>query len=90
MKLVYLSQTLPKKLSIRGGKFNLFWQPTRITTLTIDSIRVNQVINNLLSNAVKFTEAGSISVYIELTQHSLLVKVIDTGIGIHEENIKTF
>ncbi len=72
----------------KGVKFNLFWQPTRITTLTIDSIRVNQVINNLLSNAVKFTEAGSISVYIELTQHSLLVKVIDTGIGIHEENIK--
>ncbi|HIF9390405.1 TPA: ATP-binding protein [Photobacterium damselae] len=72
----------------KGVKFNLFWQPTRLTTLTIDSIRVNQVINNLLSNAVKFTEAGSISVYIELTQHSLLVKVIDTGIGIHEENIK--
>ncbi|HIF9257298.1 TPA: ATP-binding protein [Photobacterium damselae] len=72
----------------KGVKFNLFWQPTKLTTLTIDSIRVNQVVNNLLSNAIKFTDAGSISVYIELTQHSLLVKVIDTGIGIHEDNIK--
>ena len=55
-----------------------------------DPLRLNQVLVNLLGNAVKFTEAGSISVTIELAERQgdrikLAVAVKDTGIGMTEE-----
>jgi two-component system, sensor histidine kinase and response regulator len=55
-----------------------------------DPARVRQVLNNLLGNAAKFTEKGEISVRIKLLMRAdknitLLLEVIDTGIGITPE-----
>jgi signal transduction histidine kinase/CheY-like chemotaxis protein len=55
-----------------------------------DPTRTSQVINNLVHNAIKFTREGSVQLIIHaetLTQHSatILVRVIDTGIGIARE-----
>lgn len=60
----------------------------------IDSVRLKQILINLLSNAVKFTEKGSIKLNVSVAEKSndckakLLFSVVDTGIGILEENKK--
>ena len=49
---------------------------------------MRQIILNLLSNAVKFTPpAGRITVTIAIDEHSVLLTVSDTGIGIAEADI---
>jgi len=58
-----------------------------------DDLRLSQVITNLLSNAVKFTpENGKITITVEKTGskgnvNTLRFSVIDTGIGMTEEQI---
>ncbi len=59
-----------------------------------DSTRVRQVLINLINNAIKFTREGSVTVNVELidsTPNSARIKfsVIDTGIGISEEDQKS-
>ena len=56
-----------------------------------DPGRINQILVNLVSNAIKFTEQGSVTVDIELVEEGdnfqvLKFSVIDTGIGISEQN----
>lgn len=58
-----------------------------------DSIIINfderafySILNNLINNAIKFTTEGSISTTISLKNDSVEIKVIDTGIGIAEQN----
>jgi signal transduction histidine kinase/putative methionine-R-sulfoxide reductase with GAF domain/ActR/RegA family two-component response regulator len=55
--------------------------------LTLDPMKIRQVLINLLSNAAKFTERGSITVEAEPITNSsgqiqVIVRVIDTGEGI--------
>ncbi len=51
-----------------------------------DKLRLKQVLVNLLTNAVKFTESGSVTLEVTLDQKMLNFSVIDTGIGISEED----
>ncbi len=53
-----------------------------------DQFRVKQVIINLVNNALKFTEIGSVKVEAFKENEFLVVKVIDTGIGIEADQIK--
>ncbi|MEV0589997.1 HAMP domain-containing protein [Nonomuraea cavernae] len=65
-----------------------------------DDSRLRQVLRNLLSNAVKFTETGSVELRIEPAAQSELpvsvrphgaavaFRVIDTGIGIPEQQLE--
>jgi signal transduction histidine kinase len=50
-----------------------------------DKSRLTQVISNLLRNAVKFTEEGYITIKAEKEEDHVLVKIKDTGLGIHPE-----
>lgn len=57
-----------------------------------DPFRVNQIIQNFLMNAIKFTEDGSIVVEVEVQGRfedrvEVEVRVIDTGIGIAEDDL---
>ncbi|MDN7023637.1 HAMP domain-containing protein [Methanoculleus sp. FWC-SCC1] len=52
-----------------------------------DSRRVEQVLLNLLSNAVKFTERGGVRVVCTLEGDRARIRVIDTGIGIRQEDL---
>lgn len=57
-----------------------------------DELRLTQVLNNLLSNAVKFTSVGQIVINVVKTtdldeEFELFFMVIDTGIGIAEEEM---
>ena len=56
-----------------------------------DQARVQQILNNLLSNAIKFTpEGGRIKVTAERNSRGdLVMRVIDTGVGIAEEDQQT-
>ena len=58
-----------------------------------DPGRLRQVLINLLGNAVKFTDHGEVTLHIQLEKETdesvtLYVSVKDTGIGIHESEIK--
>ncbi|MGA7178441.1 MAG: PAS domain S-box protein [Thiobacillaceae bacterium] len=52
-----------------------------------DSQRLQQILVNLLSNAVKFSEQGEVRLRVAREGDDICFKVIDTGIGISEEQI---
>lgn len=78
-------KNLTLELNIASDVPKYFW---------IDSVRLKQILINLLSNAVKFTEKGSIKLNVSVTEKTndfkakILFSVVDTGIGILEENKK--
>ena len=54
---------------------------------SVDPHRLWQVLTNLVMNAVKFTDEGTITVRVsDAGESQLLFEVIDTGIGISEED----
>jgi signal transduction histidine kinase len=65
-------------------------KPREHTIIKADPKRLKQTFLNLLSNAVKFTEEGG-SVTLEIIPNYVakkaIIKIIDTGIGIKEEDI---
>ncbi|MEI7611755.1 MAG: ATP-binding protein [Betaproteobacteria bacterium] len=58
----------------------------------VDPVILRQVLLNLLSNAVKFTTVGKVSLLVngletETGEVRLIFNVIDTGVGIHDEDL---
>ncbi|MCA9040417.1 MAG: response regulator [Planctomycetaceae bacterium] len=75
----------------KGISLDLVWTskvPKRIFT---DSSRYRQILTNIIGNAVKFTETGGVTIsagyVVKGGQSELVVKVIDSGIGISPQNI---
>lgn len=56
--------------------------------INTDRGKVTQVLINLLGNAVKFTDEGSVTLRISTEENLLNFEVVDTGIGISEEDKK--
>ncbi|MFJ2362211.1 ATP-binding protein [Pseudomonas sp. NPDC087697] len=55
-----------------------------------DGMRVRQIINNLLNNAIKFTQAGRVTLYLNVLGREggrvrLQWQIVDTGVGISKE-----
>jgi len=66
--------------------FELKYSAYKKQSIQTDVKIFKQVLLNLLSNAIKYTQKGS--VILELSnENTLVVKVIDTGIGIKEEEM---
>jgi hypothetical protein len=59
-----------------------------VGTITSDQRRVEQVIYNLMSNAIKFTEHGYVRVKCSLENGEILTRVIDTGMGIKDQDME--
>ncbi len=56
-------------------------------TVTADKTKFKQILYNLLANGVKFTnEGGRVTTKLESADNSLIVRVIDTGVGISPED----
>ena len=78
-------KNLTLELSISADVPNYFW---------VDSVRLKQILINLLANAIKFTKKGSIKLEVSVIEKTddvntkISFAVIDTGIGILEENQK--
>ena len=59
--------------------------PALPAEMTLDSLRLQQVILNLVGNALKFTAQGEVVLRFKATDHQLLmIEIIDTGIGIEQ------
>jgi ammonium transporter, Amt family len=62
-------------------------------TIRTDPIRMRQILVNLVGNAVKFTEEGHICIQVRIAEDDkkkplLECKIIDTGVGMSEEQVK--
>lgn len=61
---------------------------TDLPVVEADSTMIDRVLENLLDNAVKYTDAGgTVTVRLTSDRHRVLVEVLDTGIGIREEDM---
>lgn len=59
---------------------------TNAVFVNLDETKFMQVIHNLMSNSIKFTpDGGRIVLRLEEREHSVLISVSDTGIGIPEK-----
>ena len=55
-----------------------------------DPVRISQILYNIAGNSVKFTETGFVQIKLENPANDLVrISVIDTGIGMDEEGVKT-
>ena len=49
---------------------------------------IDRVISNLIDNAIKYTNPGGmVTIRITTRDEDILVEVLDTGIGIHDQDI---
>jgi CheY-like chemotaxis protein/nitrogen-specific signal transduction histidine kinase len=88
----------PFELSVKPGvEFVKAW-PDKLDShvVEVDAMRLSQVLHNLLSNAFKFTDSGEVILSIRCKEVEkegrphvgLEVQVLDTGVGIAEENVE--
>ncbi len=56
--------------------------PKDLPLLTLDRMRIRQVLINLLNNAARFTDEGGVRVSAEADAREVVVAVTDTGVGI--------
>ncbi|CAM4338134.1 signal transduction histidine kinase [Paenibacillus endophyticus] len=70
----------------KGVKLIQEW-PENLPLLDADEERLRQILFNLLGNAVKFTHAGHIRIKAELIDRMVIIRVEDTGIGIHLDRL---
>ena len=61
--------------------------PKNLPLVLADRDRTEQIMVNLLGNAIRYTEIGSITVKAAKLDRQVWISVIDTGIGIAEENL---
>lgn len=60
--------------------------PSERTDMSVDPLRIAQVLSNLLTNAAKYTDPeGNIRVLARRSTDSVIIQVIDNGIGIAAE-----
>ena len=61
------------------------YNPSETNPLLVyaDRAKLTQVVSNLLNNAIKFTQAGSITVDVVKDDNKAIVRIKDTGVGIH-------
>jgi|GEM_PF-6451014 len=52
-----------------------------------DYDQVRRVISNLIENAIAYTHSGSVTVLMNETDDGVLLSIIDTGIGISEDDV---
>ena len=69
-------------------RFTFNYEPDKYLQLSLDINKFEKIINNLMSNALKFTPTeGAISVTVKDLQNRLQIEVMDTGRGIHPDDM---
>ncbi|WP_108808638.1 response regulator [Aquimarina spinulae] len=54
--------------------------------ILMDKLKIHKILQNLIDNAIKFTTKGMIEISCEIENSSLVITIIDTGIGIKPED----
>lgn len=54
-----------------------------------DRRRLEQILLNLVGNAIKFTDVGTVAVSCEVHLKEVIIRVMDTGIGIRQEDVSS-
>jgi two-component system phosphate regulon sensor histidine kinase PhoR len=63
--------------------------PENLPFIEADRDRLHQVLINLVDNAIKCNKQnGKVTLYSRLDDNKIIIKVIDTGIGIHKVDIE--
>jgi len=76
------------QLRAKGLEFDSSDCPLDVT-VHADGEKLQQIILNLLTNAVKFTDrGGSVRVEVDVESDTVLLRVIDTGIGIPVDKLE--
>jgi two-component system cell cycle sensor histidine kinase PleC len=71
------------------SKIDLTYDVGEIDPFTADRRALKQVFINLISNAVKFTpENGKVAIKARQDAESIIVQIVDTGIGIPQRDIE--
>lgn len=75
----------------KGVKFTIQLLGDHPRYVVTDPLRLEQILTNLCSNALKFTEQGHIALHSKVVAQNdhkltLIIDVVDTGIGIAEES----
>jgi signal transduction histidine kinase len=76
-------------LSIDKNNKIEFHNNLKNSMITMDRMKIMQVMNNLINNAVKFTENGSITIKADENGSRVVISVEDTGVGISEGEISS-
>lgn len=58
----------------------------KLRLLPSSELYVREVIQNFVTNAIKYTEKGKITIKVSQQENSVLVEVVDTGIGISNQD----
>ena len=87
-----LENSISERARAKGLELNIDVDRSVPSRLYGDDVRIGQVITNLLTNAVKYTETGSVTLRVRNNgtvgeNVKLRFDVIDTGIGIKEEDL---
>ena len=82
-----IKELLQAKLVEKKLKFDIDYAFPIPDKVMADQIRIRQILINLLGNAIKFTQKGSVTLKIKWDEDSssMVFDVIDTGIGMTEE-----
>ncbi len=77
-------------ISQKNLKFKLIKNTNTKIIFNSDRGKITQVLINLIGNAIKFTESGFVELHVssEDNNSKLRFDVVDSGIGISDENIK--
>ncbi|RUQ37878.1 MAG: PAS domain S-box protein [Candidatus Competibacteraceae bacterium] len=90
-EIVQLAAAFYERLASSKGLVLIHAVSPEISPLvSVDRLRLRQILNNFLSNAIKFTERGRVELRAELIEHlqgmdRVRFTVVDTGVGIATE-----
>ncbi|MDH5425167.1 MAG: ATP-binding protein [Gammaproteobacteria bacterium] len=87
--LAEVEQIIAPQVKAKGLFIEFVYEYPIPESIIGDPFRLKQIILNLCSNAVKFTETGRINVKTscDFITQKIFIEVIDTGIGMSEEQI---
>src|SRR5262249_42358240 len=74
------------RIAALGLELELALQPD-LPAVSIDRVRIRQILINLLNNAARFTDRGAIGVEAERGDGEVVVRVRDSGVGIPADEV---
>ena len=87
LRLDHLMKDLCNLFQVLAEQKNIALETGPLEEVTVigDKVRLQQLFTNLIDNAIKYTSRGAIHITVEKDESAVLVKIIDTGMGIPKE-----